>query len=246
MGEVYEAFDRDTAEVIGDYAAMRDRYRQYIAEAQQRGDRFIESTMRRVCVPMWLAFNDPAEAALEINRATWVPETSGYHVQHFHELIGRGEIALYTGEPADEAALRDGMERLSHSSLLRISSIRIQHEYLLGRLALAGNRTARHVERHARALARVDNAIARVWALVLRAGAAIRAGDTARAERLIDEVIRGASAAGMKLTVAAAQLRLAELRRDDALMATAAVAMSDLGILVPLKMTALLFPTGTR
>jgi hypothetical protein len=125
-------------------------------------------------------------------------------------------------------------------------SIRIQHEYLLGRLALAGGRAARDVERHARALAGVDNPVAQVWAHVLRAGAAIRAGDTGRAESLIDDVIRRAGAAGMKLTVAAAEFRLAELRRDDALMTRVSIAMSDLGIRVPIKMTALLFPTGTR
>ncbi len=230
--------------VIGDYVRMRERYRQYLVEAQQRGDRYVESTMRRVCVPMWLADDDPAEAARELTRATWVPETTGYHVQHFHELIGRGEIALYTGEPADEAALQDGFERLSRSLLLRIMSIRIQHEYLLGRLALAGDRAPTIVERHARTLAKRDNSVARVWGQLLRVGAAIRAGDTARAEMLIAAAEKGAVAAGMKLTASAVRFRLAELRGDDTLLAAASAEMTELGVRIPAKMAALLIPIG--
>ena len=230
--------------VIGDYVRMRERYRQYVVEAQQRGDRYVESTMRRVCVPMWLADDDPDEAARELARATWVPETTGYHVQHFHELIGRGEIALYTGEPADEEALRDGIERLSRSLLLRIMSIRIQYEYLLGRLALAGDRPPTIVERHARALAKRRNPVAHVWAQLLRVGAAIRAGDNTRAEALIAAADRAAVAAGMRLTSAAIRFRLAELRGDDALLATTSAEMTELGVRIPAKMAALLIPIG--
>ncbi len=232
--------------LIGDYASMRERYRQYAVEAQQRGDRYVESTMRRVCVPMWLADDDPAEAARELARATWVPETAGYHVQHFHELVGRGEIALYTGEPADEAALRDGFERLSRSLLLRIRSIRTQHEYLRGRLAIAGNSSPRTVERHARALAKFDNPVARAWGQLLRGGVAIRGGDRARAEKLLEDAEKTALAAGMKLTVAAVRFRLSELRGDDALRASASAEMAALGVRVPARMTALLIPVGAR
>jgi eukaryotic-like serine/threonine-protein kinase len=233
--------------VIGDYRAMRERYRQYAVEAQQRGDRYVESTMRRVCVPMWLADNNPAEAVRELARATWVPQTDGgFHVQHFHELIGRGEIALYTGEPADEAVLKDGMERLSRSFLLRIASIRFQFEYLLGRLALAKSGDLKAVERHARALAKNGNPIGCVWAQSLRVGAAIRAGDNARAESLIVAAEDVATKAGMKLHAAALRFRLARLRNDESQLAMAAIEMDALGIRAPGKMAALLIPTGNR
>jgi eukaryotic-like serine/threonine-protein kinase len=232
--------------VIGDYTLMRRRYQQYTAEAQQRGDRYVESSVRRVCVPMWLADDDPAEAARELDRATWVPESAGYHVQHFHELLARGEIALYTGEPADVARLREGFERLSKSMLLRVTTIRIQAEYLLGRLAVAGEGGVKTAERHARALARADNRVAHVWAHLVRAGAAIRGGNQAAAERLLQAAEEAALAAGMKLSASAARRRLAELRSDDALLDAASSDMAALGIRAPAKMTALLIPTSLR
>jgi hypothetical protein len=234
------------ARVIGDYVIMRERYRQYLAEARQRGDQYVESSMRRMCVPMWLADDAAAEAARELERASWVPESTGFHVQHFHELIARGEIALYTGEPADEAMLSDSLERLSRSLLLRITSIRIQHEYLLGRLAIARKDAARTVERHARALTGVGNPVAHVWARALRAGAAIAARDRARAESLVVACEEAAIAAGMKATAAAARYRLAELRGDHGLLASASQELTLLGVRVPRNMTALLIPTGQR
>ncbi|HEX5058880.1 MAG TPA: hypothetical protein VFV99_05940, partial [Kofleriaceae bacterium] len=98
----------------------------------------------------------------------------------------------------------------------------------------------------ARTLATFSNAVAQVWAHVLRAGSAIRAGDKSRGEAATAAVEQGALAAGMKLTSAAARFRLAELRGDDSLLATASAEMTKLGIRVPRKMTALLFPIGER
>ena len=127
-------------------------------------------------------------------------------------------------------------------------SIRVQHEYLLGRLALAGNRAPKDVERHARTLAKFDHPVARVWAGLLRAGAAIRAGHKDRAVTLLESAHDGAVAAGMKLTAVATRFRLAELRGDDPLLscASASAEMTPLGVRVPAKMTALLIPTGVR
>ncbi len=235
---------------VGDYADTRRYYDQYLADAQQRGDRYVESTMRRVCVPMWLAEDDPAQAAEALALATWVPETSAYHVQHFHELLGRGEIALYTGEPADAARLSEGIERLERSMLLRISTIRSQLGYLKGRLALVGHGGPRAAEAEARSLARTSgNAAAQVWARLIRAGIAIGRDDKERASEELMEADRLAQEVGMKLTAAAARHRLAELRRaagDEELGIAAAADMAGLGVRAPGRMTALLVPAGVR
>jgi hypothetical protein len=228
--------------LTGDYVAMRQVYREYLAEARQRGDRYVESSMRRICVPMWLVEDDPAGAAREIDLATWVPPSTSYHLQQFHELIGRGEIALYTGEPADEAALQDGIERLSSSLLLRIKTVRTQHEYLLGRLALSKNAPASKVEHHARALAKTNQPIGRVWAATLRAGLGLRRPDKAEASLVAAD--EAATRAGMKLVSAALRYRLGELRKDDAQLAAAASDITQLGARVPKKMADLLVPTA--
>jgi hypothetical protein len=229
--------------MVGDYNAMRERYRQYLGEARQRGDQYVDSTLRRLCVPMWLADDDPAEATRELTRATWVPaESSGYHVQHFHEFLARGEIALYSGEAPDEAAHRESNERLSSSLLLRIHSIRIQYEYFLARLELAGKGDIKTVERHAKALAKFKNPISDVWERMLRGGAAIASKNTSKAQEHLLAADQLAVAAGMKLTSAVVRYRLAELRQDEELRAACKAEMKALGVRVPKKIAALLLP----
>ena len=230
--------------LVGDYVAMRHVYREYLAEARQRGDRYVESSMRRICVPMWLADDDAVAAARELELATWVPPSNRYHVQHFHELIARGEIALYTGEPADEAALQDGIAQLSSSLLLRIQTVRTQFDFLLGRLALARNAANKQVEQHARALAKTAHPVGLVWAATLRAGVALRAPDKARAESLVGAAESAASGAGMTLLACALRYRLAELRSDSATRTAAIDEMTKLGVRTPHKMTGLLVPTA--
>ncbi|HVK73999.1 MAG TPA: protein kinase [Kofleriaceae bacterium] len=227
---------------IGDYGAMRVRYDDYLAEARQRGDQYLESTLRRVSVPMWLAFDDPAEAIRDLDRATWVPSSVGFHVQHFHELVARGETALYTRAPADRAQLDDAFARLERSLLLRVASIRMQHDYLRGRLALAGDPAPRVAERHARRLAGEPSAVARTWAPVLRAGAACARGRHDLAIPLLDQAATAAAAAGMRLTAAAARLRLAALRDDPALASPALAELAALSIRNPARMAELLIP----
>jgi hypothetical protein len=231
---------------IGDYAAMRPRYEQYAVEAQQRGDQYVDSTMRRVCVPMWLAEDNPPEAARELERAAWVPDSDAFHVQHFHELIARGEIALYTGEAADVARLEDGFERLSSSMLLRITSVRTQYEYLRGRLALAEGGDPRTADKFARALGREAYRPARVWSRLLRAGAALARDQGERAAEQLGTAEAFANEYGMKLTSAVVRRRLAELRGDEALSIAATADMASLGVRAPAKMTALLLPVGGR
>ena len=231
---------------IGDYAAMRPRYERYAVEAQQRGDQYVDSTMRRACVPMWLADDNPDEAARELERASWIPEHVAFHVQHFHELIARGEIAVYTGEPADVARLHEGFDHLSKSMLLRITSVRTQYEYLRGRLAIAELRDPRAAEKYARQLGRESYRPARVWAHVLRAGAAMLRDERERAAEHLAAAETAATDVGMKLTAAVARRRLAELKGDEALSIAATSDMATLGIRAPAKMTALLVPIGVR
>jgi hypothetical protein len=234
------------ARVIGDFKLIRQRYEQYLLEAQQRGDRYVESTMRRVCVTMWLAEDAPEEAARALENATWGPATAGFHVQHFHALVGVGEIALYTGKPLDAARLASDLKRLDESMLMHVLTIRMQHAFLLGRLALAENGPAKTIAKHARVLDKLGTSVARVWALILRAGSALHDRDRSRGEKLLGEVDAAAHVAGMKLVSAVARFRLGELRNDAALVEAASAEMRELGVRAPAKMAALTIPIGAQ
>jgi hypothetical protein len=234
------------ARVLGDYKLIRRHYEQYLLEAQQRGDRYVESTMRRVCITMWLAEDAPEEATRALENATWGPATAGFHVQHFHALVGVGEIALYSGKPMDAARLASDLKRLNDSMLMHVATIRMQHAFLLGRLALAENGSATTIAKHARVLDKLDTPVSRVWARILRAGIALRDRDRAKAESELRAAEEEARATGMMLVSAVARYRLGELRGEAALVETASSEMRELGVRAPGKMARRTIPTGSQ
>jgi tetratricopeptide (TPR) repeat protein len=214
---------------IGDFVEMRARYEDYLADAAARGDRYLESTMRRACVSMWLAFDDPVMAVRELNRASWVPPADRFHVQHFHELIAWAEIGLYHGTIDARAQLTDRFALLDRSLLTRISTIRVSNDYARGRLALAGHLPEVEARKASRRLAAEHNPLGNVWGLVLEAcGAATRAEPAAAGQ--FARVADAAAKAGMRLTAAVAQWRVATLRGNDELRATAELALRELGV----------------
>lgn len=228
---------------IGDFAAVRRRYDRYAVEAEQCGDLYLASTMRRACVPMWIAEDDPDGAEADLARATWVPAGEGYHVQHFHELAGICELALYRG--VEDPRLEPGFARLDKSLLVRVDAIRTQTEYLRGRLAARrGDRRA--VERHARELERVATPISKVWAWMLRAVAAHLRDDRDALIAALVAADEAGRAGGLALSAATSRWRLAVLRQDAAAEAEAASAMAALGVRAPAKVAAMLLPLGAR
>jgi hypothetical protein len=123
-------------------------------------------------------------------------------------------------------------------------TVRMQHAYLMGRLALGRNASTNEVGKYARVLEKVDTQVSRVWALLLRAGSALGERDQSRSEKLLTAAGDAARTAGMKLASAVARYRLAELRGDDALLQTASGEMRDLGVRSPTKTAALIIPIG--
>jgi len=228
---------------VGDFIEMRERYEDYLADAAARGDRYLESTMRRACVSMWLAFDDPVMAVRELNRATWVPPAERFHVQHFHELIAWAELGLYHGTIDSRAQLADRFARLERSLLTRVSSIRVSYDYARGRLALAGHMPAGEAKKSARRLAAEPNPLGNVFGLVLEACSAAVTGESDAAARFL-RAGDAAAKAGMRATAAAVRWRSATLRGHAEDRARSAQALHDLGVRDVAKTCDLIAPIG--
>jgi hypothetical protein len=228
---------------VGDYVALREKYEEYEVDAAHRGDRYLESTMRRVCASLWLAEDDVDAAVRELERASWVPPVDRFHVQHFHELLGWAEIGLYRGAPEPRAQLAESFAKLHSSLLLRVESIRVQYLYLRARLAVAGQLPAREAAKAARRLGRERNPLARAWSLAAAAGDA-SADDPKRAAELFTRAAAAADQAGTRAIAAAARARGAELRGESNEPAHAELAA--LGVRDPDRMCALLAPVRSR
>jgi tetratricopeptide (TPR) repeat protein len=227
-GSTWELYSSRIFEVFcirlrGDAVELRRVYDQYVSDAAMRGDQYLDSTMRRSCVPMWLAEDDPDAALADLDRARWMTDEVAFHVQHYLELVARGDIALYRGQP--DAKIAPMFERLDGSLLRRVSTIRIQADYVRGRLAVAAGELGTAAAA-ARALTRFPNLNGQVWAHVLRGCIdGVRDPDSAAAH--FERAHVAATASDMQLTAAVARWRLASVR--GASTAEAESALTALG-----------------
>ncbi len=227
---------------VGDQVTLRAKYEKYKQDASERGDRYLESTLRRLCVTTFLAENDARGAVRELVRATWVPPAGRVHVQHFHELVAWCEIGLYRGVIDERAQMADRFARIERSMILRVESIRLQYHYLRGRLALAGHLPEAEATRAYKKLQKEKNPLAIVWALVLEAGTH-SAHDPKHAATLYDQAAEAGDRAGMRATAAASRWRAADLRNDAAKRSAGEAELTALGVRKPSRMCSLLVPT---
>jgi len=233
---------------LGDYPRLEIDQDAYLRDAALRGDRYLAASVRRVCASIWLAKDQPERVGEELERAEWVPTTQGFHVQHFHELIARGEHALYTGNgPRALIALEGDFERLRSSLLTRAQSMRAQAHYLWARLALSAGtpRALKRVERVARKLKREKVAYAAVWAEILTAGVAAQRARPDLARQALARAAAGAEEQQMRVYEAAARLRLGELIGGDEGARAIAAALAQLatcGVVNPRAMAEMLVP----
>jgi len=227
---------------IGDHVVLRAKYELYKQDASERGDRYLESTLRRLCVTTFLAENDARGAVRELVRATWVPPAGRFHVQHFHELVAWCEIGLYRGVLDERAQLAERIPQLESSMLLRVESVRAQYHYLRGRLALAGFLPQDEAQRAARKLHKENSPLAPTFALVIDAGAlALR--DPQQAATLYEKAAEISERVDMRAIAAACRWRAADLRRDPAKRSAAQAELAALGVRDAKRMCNLLVPT---
>jgi tetratricopeptide (TPR) repeat protein len=121
----------------GLFGELQDGFFDWTRDAERRGDRFTEASLRLNLNGVWLARDEPGEALRDLERVSWIPPEGGYHVQHWYERQARAEIALYTGESRPGLDLfRGAMKALSRSFILRMRLHRSHARWLLGRLIL--------------------------------------------------------------------------------------------------------------
>jgi hypothetical protein len=207
----------------GDFRALRALLPEVLADARRRSELYLETTMRRGANVLLLADDDPTGARERLAETHWDAPAGRVHIQHWAELEGQVETALYVGRGEEEAALHAPMfRRLRWSAVLRQQRVRVLTRSLQGRLWLAqaaaqGARapvtTALTLARCA-ALARQLEAEelphAQVRAAMLRAGVAALRGDDEASIAALRGAAELADQEGLGLLAAVARRRLGE------------------------------------
>src|SRR5262245_36386694 len=105
----------------GQLRELQAGFADWVREAQRRGDRFTEASLRFNLNNVWLARDQPDEALRDLERVDWIQPQGGYHMQHWYKQHARAEIALYAGGAAQWLPeFRRVYARLSKSLIMRM------------------------------------------------------------------------------------------------------------------------------
>jgi hypothetical protein len=246
----------------GDLREFCRRVPAAIREAEERGDRYVATNLRSYFTNAhWLLQGDPAGARREAAQAIEGWSKAGFHLQHLHDVVARGQIALYEGDPAEAHAVLGGSwSRLASSLSLRLQTARVYAVHLRARAALALAAEARgplglarraslllEASRAARALDGEGAPWAAHLAELLRGGAAAVMGRDEAAVAAFGRAAQGFRVEGMELFAAVARLREGQLlgdARGAALAAEAERWMLGQGVAEPDRVAAMLAPAG--
>jgi hypothetical protein len=244
---------------LGDVAALSQRLRALLDEAEGRGSRLRAASLRTgFCSHVaWLAADDAATARQELETGLkgW-RQSDRFDYLRLWVRGAQTDIALYSGEgPAASEGVGKQM-RASARALERF----VQMGFIRGidsrarrRLAMAAHTTdaaerdelLRGAEGHASAILRERTHWGDPLALLLRASVAATRGETARALPLLESAEVGLTVAEMALHAAAARRRRGELVGGETgrgLVAAADAWMAGQGIKNPERMAAMLAP----
>ncbi|HEY0483944.1 MAG TPA: protein kinase [Kofleriaceae bacterium] len=234
---------------IGDFARLRAYSERFIREAEQRGNVYTRTTISRLCNVLWLVADDPARAREDLKTDSWISYSQGYHLQHWHELNARVEIAIYEGSAIDKEFLAQHLEGLKKSFLQRVLGYRCDTAWLVGRMALSEALQAPAqlgvVRRSIAKLLSYETHYPRMLATMLRATLAVHEGKLDRATADFREVVAMGEATHIAFVTEAARRRLGALIGGDegrALIAAAERWMTEAGIASFDRMTNLASP----
>jgi hypothetical protein len=239
---------------LGDMRELAIRVPPLHKDALERGDLYLSTNARigRANV-IWLAANDPERAAWELADAMSRCTQRGVHVQHFHALLARVNIALYADrgrEALDD--VRASWSPFARAFLFNVQTVRIDMLHIRARCALSAAMTSpdrvellRAAERDARRIDRQRAPWAVPLALLLRAAVAHGRGKASEAIAGLADAATKFDAQGMALFAAVARRRRGELVGGDegrALVDAANAWMTEKSIKNPTRMTEMFAP----
>jgi hypothetical protein len=207
----------------GELADVSARVPPLLADAQARGNLYVETELCTRMNLVWLAADQPDEgerlAIASIQR--WSQQ--GFHRQHYSAALARMQTELYRGHADAAWTLCDRCRpALRQTLLLRAQLVRVEYAFLRGRCALA--MASSHNDNAQRFLDVAREEASRItrermdWstpiASLLLAGVAACEGATDHAIDHLNAAIAGFDRAGMQLYAFAARTRLAALSAD--------------------------------
>jgi tRNA A-37 threonylcarbamoyl transferase component Bud32 len=213
---------------VGELEALGRRARECLREAEERGDRYIATTLRTNVLPVtWMLLDKPDQARQESAEAIrqWSKDPS-WHIQHWCDFFGQGHVDMYLGEGARALErLERAWPRMKRAHLLRIATQRLQTIQLRSHCALSAAEQTRPgpartalvdgAERDRKRIAREAGPWPAAVATLLSAGVANLRGDRERCLALLVEAEREYARLDMALVLAAVRRRRGQLIGGD-------------------------------
>ncbi|MFI5302199.1 MAG: ATP-binding protein, partial [Polyangiales bacterium] len=132
-------FQLMTLTYLGEARTLVRRLPTLLDEAELRGDRFAQTTLRSAASSIvWLVGDDAEGGRRDVADALARWSQRGFHVQHYYALVATAQCDLYSGDA------RKGLDRyeakwpeLEASLLLRLQRLRVESRFTRARLLVA-------------------------------------------------------------------------------------------------------------
>ncbi|HAA54859.1 MAG TPA: hypothetical protein DCE42_08875, partial [Myxococcales bacterium] len=166
---------------MGEFRECRNTLPIVLHEAEERGDLYTQTNLRLGVAPKVLLVQDEAERALETIESALEPWSKrNFHLQHYIELVNRGEVAMYQDRPFPLwAYIKKQWGQIRRGLFLQIQFNRIELYQLRGRCALGcavqstGSERKKFLKEALRCAKIIEREVVRwaaPWSLQLRAG----------------------------------------------------------------------------
>jgi eukaryotic-like serine/threonine-protein kinase len=247
--------------LVGKVRELCERFDRYVADADRTGDRYLATNLRTYQCLVWLIRDQPERARRDIDGILDAWPADKYQVQHFFHLYSRCEQALYCDRPEDawNAILAEDV-RLRRSTLLSVSGVRIEHAWIVGRVALAMAEEVHSGERDVylgrvrasvRLLSKCEHQTGVALGATLNAGLHWLTPGSKRDEAvaMLERAVATAESADALLVAESARRWLGELlgdRRGEELRARSNGWMAQQGVQNPAKIAHLVAPGFRR